>query len=101
MINPFTTTKISTGSALTLKDFKRATKYLTSKKYMKKEAEKQEVMAKAEMFLGKALYQKIITESEYWWLFNTIMINGMLVVSPKMYKRLIKVKDTKPPLREM
>ena len=82
----------ATGSTLAIKDFNRAVKYLKSKKYQKRIQEEREFKYRGQQIVSLALDQKIITMKEYWYLMMTININGGLIVSPKMYKRLSKVK---------
>lgn len=91
-LSEFATTTNATGSALTLEKFQEAMDYLGSDEYHQKEIERERMWAKGSEIINKALIQKIITPEEYMRLSMTLSINGILTVSPEMYKRLEKVK---------
>lgn len=85
-------TSYSSGNSLTLKNLEKMYKYLNSKKYQKRVEEQQRIYAGGLKIIGKALEQEIITTQEYYRLRMSMSINGALIVSPDMYKRLEKVK---------
>lgn len=64
---------------------------LSSDEYAQQEQARYIAMAQGEEFIGKALAQGIISDAEFWRLYESIGINGALIVSPSMSQRLAKV----------
>ena len=96
MKNPFkglsmTTTK-STGTSLTMKNLQDAFEYFKSFEYLEKESNAALNIAVGERIVNAAYKQKIINQQEAMRLFMSIEINRGLIVSPKMQKRLKKIK---------
>lgn len=85
----------ASGHALTVDDLEKAIGVFKSEEYKQREEERLMMMAKGQAIILSALDQGIITESEYIYLGWSIGINGALIVSPKMAKRLKKVTSSK------
>lgn len=96
----YTTTTSASGGTLTLESFQKAVDYLASDEYHQKEIERQKAWLKGSEIINAAVDQKIITPEEHLMLSMSLSINGMLLVSSKMYKRLEKVKLSQPPNKD-
>lgn len=86
------TTNKASGTTLTEKTLNDFVKLMKSKKYLKMIEENNLGGYKGEMIVSFAHQQNIINEAEYYDLLFSIQMNGFLLVSPKMGKRLEKVK---------
>lgn len=86
------TTTNSTGSSLTIEDFDKALEYWKSEEYKNKVYEQEKTKAMGEIILSRALSQKLITIQEYTVGMASLGLNGILLVSPDLSKKLCRVK---------
>ncbi len=85
-------TNRTSGGALTLEMLEKQIKYMTSKEYQEKEMKKMQAIAMGQIIAQQAYNQGLINDSELIQILGSIGINQGLVVSPRIAKKLRKVK---------
>lgn len=82
----------ASSTSLTEENLNKMFEYIKSDEYAQKEQEQFERIAWGSFILAEALGQGVITQKEFYRLYAAMQINGGLIVSSEMYKRLRKVK---------
>jgi hypothetical protein len=83
----------STGDVLTPEKLREGFDYLMSDEYAEKEHKEAKFRAMGMIIAGKALEMELVTLSEYSYLMESVNINGGLIISKRMYDKILPTAE--------